>query len=83
MTVRAYVLIECSVGTAQGVHAGLQRLAVADATILSADTATGPYDVIALMESADLDRLAHAVTEGIQRLHGVKRTTTCLIFGLG
>ena len=82
MTVRAYVLIECSVGTAQGVHAGLQSLAVADARILSADTATGPYDVIALIESGDLDRLGHAVTEGIQRLHGVERTTTCLIFDL-
>ena len=82
MTVRAYVLIECSVGTARRVHSGLQNLAVADATILSADTATGPFDVIALVESEDLDRLGRAVTEGIQRIQGVERTTTCLVVEL-
>ncbi len=82
MPVRAYILIECAVGTARRVHSGLQRLAVADARILSADTATGPFDVIALVESEDLDRLGPAVTEGIQRLQGVKRTNTCLIIDL-
>ncbi len=82
MPVRAYILIECAVGTARRVHIGLQRLAVADARILSADTATGPFDVIALVESEDLDRLGRAVTEGIQRLQGVERTNTCLIIDL-
>ena len=83
MPVRAYILIECEVGTARHVHSGLQRLAVADVRILSADTATGPFDVIALVESEDLDRLGRAVTEGIQRLQGVERTNTCLIIELG
>ena len=82
MPVRAYILIDCAVGTARRVHSGLQMLAVADARILSADTATGPFDVIALLESADLDRLGHAVTEGIQRIQGVERTTTCLVVEL-
>ncbi len=63
-------------------YSGLQRLAVADARILSADTATGPFDVIALVESEDLDRLGQAVTEGIQRIQGVERTTTCLVVEL-
>ncbi len=83
MPIRAYILIECAAGTARRVHQGLQRLAVADAKVLSADTTTGPFDVIALLESGDLDRLGHAVTEGIQHLHGVKRTTTCLMIELG
>ncbi len=82
MTVRAYILIKCAVGTARRVHSGLQRLAVADARILSADTATGPFDVIALLESDDLDRLGRAITEGIQRIQGVERTTTCLVVEL-
>ncbi len=82
MSVRAYILIECVAGTARHVHQGLQRLAVADAKVLSADTTTGPFDVIALLESGDLDRLGHAVTEGIQRLRGVERTTTCLMIEL-
>ena len=82
MPVRAYILIECVAGTARRVHQGLQNLAVAHAKVLSADTTTGPFDVIALLESGDLDKLGHAVTEGIQRLHGVERTTTCLIVEL-
>ncbi len=83
MPVRAYILIECEAGTARGVHDGLQRLAVANARVLSADTTTGPFDVIALLESDNLDRLGWAVTEGVQRLHGVERTNTCLIMELG
>ena len=83
MPIRAYILIECAAGTSRRVHQGLQRLAVADAKVLSADTTTGPFDVIALLESGDLDRLGHAVTEGIQHLHGVERTTTCLMIELG
>ncbi len=49
MTVQAYILIECMAGTARGVHNGLHRLAVANATVLSAHTTTGPFDVIALL----------------------------------
>lgn len=83
MAVRAYVLIESAVGSARAVYKGVHRLAVADPKVLSADTVTGPFDVIALVESPDLDRLGRAVTEGIQRLQGVQRTTTCLVIKLG
>ena len=82
MPVRAFILIKCVAGTARHVHQGLQRLAVADAKVLSADTTTGPFDVIALVESEDLDRLGWAVSEGVQRLHGVERTNTCVIVEL-
>ena len=82
MPIRAYILNECVAGTARRVHQGLQRLAVADAKVLSADTTTGPFDVIALLESEDLDRLGWAVSEGIQRLQGVERTNTCVIIEL-
>jgi DNA-binding Lrp family transcriptional regulator len=83
MPVRGYILIECAAGTARRVHNGLQRLAVAHAKVLSADTIIGPYDVVVLLESEDLDRMGWAVTEGIQRLHGVQRTTTCMVAELG
>jgi hypothetical protein len=82
MTVQAYILIECVAGTARDVHNGLHRLAVANATVLSADTTTGPFDVIALLESDNLDRLGWAVSEGVQRLQGVERTITCVIVEL-
>ena len=61
-------------GTARRVHQGLQRLAVADAKVLWADTTTGPFDVVALLESEDLDRLRLTVAEGIQRLQEVEQT---------
>ncbi|MEX0801392.1 MAG: Lrp/AsnC ligand binding domain-containing protein [Dehalococcoidia bacterium] len=81
MAVRAYILIGTAVGTAATVYKGLHKLAISDAHVLSAETVTGPFDVIAVLESGDLDRLGRAVTEGIQRIYGVERTTTCLIMG--
>ncbi len=80
---RAYILIESSVGSAKAVYEGIQTLNLADARVLSAEAVTGPFDVIVLLESVDLDMLGRAVTEGIQRLQGVHRTTTCLVIKLG
>jgi hypothetical protein len=65
MAVRAYVLIESAVGSARAVYKGAHRLAVADAKVLSADTVTGPFDVIALVESPDLDRLERAARSSL------------------
>jgi len=47
--------------------------------VLSVETVTGPYDIIAQVEFGDLDKLGMAVAEGIQRVEGVQRTTTCLV----
>ena len=52
---RAYVLIESAVGKAKGVAEGVQTLQLSDARIVSVDAVTGPFDVIALLESDDLD----------------------------
>ncbi len=82
MAVRADVLFESAVGSARAAYKGVHRLAVADAKVLSADAVTGPFDVIALVESENLDRLGRAVAEGIQRIQGVERTTTCLVVEL-
>ena len=82
MTVRAYILIECEAARAGAVSVGLTHLAVAHARVLSADTASGPFDVIVLLESPDLDGLGRAVTEGIQKISGVRRTLTCVVMEL-
>ncbi len=79
MAIRAYVLIEASVGRATTVAGGIRRLSLSDASILSSEVVTGPYDVIAVMETDDLDSLGHAITDGIQAVDGVQRTTTCLV----
>lgn len=80
---RAYVLIESAVGKANAVAEGVRKLSFADASVLSVDAVTGPFDVIALLESDDLDKLGRAITDGIQQVEGVQRTTTCLVVRLG
>ncbi len=79
---RAYVLIESAVGKASSVGVGVKGMSVPDATVVSVDAVTGPFDVIALLESDDLDKLGRAITEGIQTVDGVQRTTTCLVVRL-
>src|SRR5437667_10949870 len=79
---RAYVLIESAVGKANAVGEGVKRLELSEATGVAVDAVTGPYDVIALLESDDLDKMGRAITDGIQRVDGVQRTTTCLVVRL-
>jgi DNA-binding Lrp family transcriptional regulator len=83
MTVRGYVLIEAEVGRSKGVGEAVLALRHSDARVTSVDTVTGPYDVIVQMEAEDLDKLGNAITDGIQHIEGVERTTTCLAVRLG
>ncbi len=83
MAVRGYVLIEGEVGKAKSVGEAVQALVHPDANVLSVDTVTGPFDVIVQLEAEDLDKLGNCITDGIQRVEGVQRTTTCLAVTLG
>jgi DNA-binding Lrp family transcriptional regulator len=83
MAYRGYVLIETDVGHAKGVGDAVAQMKHPDARVTSADTVTGPYDVIVQLEADDLDKLGKAITEGIQSLEGVRRTNTCLAVRLG
>ena len=80
---RAYVLIESAVGKANAVAEGVKKISFSDSKVVSVDAVTGPFDVIALLESDDLDKLGRAITDGIQQVDGVQRTTTCLVVRLG
>jgi DNA-binding Lrp family transcriptional regulator len=75
---RAYVLIETSMGRAAAVASELPGLMFPGVTLTSSDVVTGPYDLIALVESNDLDALAQFVGTGIQSIQGVQRTVTCV-----
>ena len=83
MSVRGYILIEAEVGKAKSVGEAVKQLRHADAKVIAVDTVTGPFDVIVQLEADDLDKLGNAITEGIQRVEGVQRTTTCLAVRLG
>jgi DNA-binding Lrp family transcriptional regulator len=83
MPVRGYVLIEAEVGKAKSVGELATKLSHPDANVIAVDTVTGPFDVIVQLEADDLDRLGNCITDGLQRLEGVQRTTTCLAVKLG
>lgn len=78
MAVRGYVLIETDVGKAKAVGAAITDFSYPGARVVAVDTVTGPYDVIVQLEADDLDRLGNAITDAIQKVAGVQRTTTCL-----
>jgi DNA-binding Lrp family transcriptional regulator len=78
MTVSAYVLIQTEVGKASQVTKAVGDLS----GIVQVDGVTGPYDVIARADSADLDELAKQVVMPIQEVEGVTRTLTCPVLQL-
>jgi DNA-binding Lrp family transcriptional regulator len=83
MTIRGYVLVETEVGRTQAVGRDVQGLTSTHARVLAVDTVTGPYDVIVQLEADDLDLLGKCITDEIQKIDGIQRTTTCLSVNLG
>ncbi|HJN87051.1 MAG: Lrp/AsnC ligand binding domain-containing protein [Dehalococcoidia bacterium] len=77
MSARAFILIETQVGKSQEVAAALRRME----GIKSADVITGTYDVISLIDAADMSAVADLVTGRVQAIHGVMRTITCVTAG--
>lgn len=78
MTVSAYVLIQTEVGKASQVTKAVNDIE----GVVQVDGVTGPYDVIARADSADLDELAKQVVMPIQEVEGVTRTLTCPVLQL-
>ncbi len=78
MAMKSYILIETEVGTAKTVAIALGEMAAAGEEIKSVELVTGPFDVICLIETDNLEQLGTCITDSIQTVAGVKRTTTCL-----
>lgn len=74
MTIRAYLLINTEPGMADDVSKHID--AMVDVT--SAQRVTGPYDVIAVVEVADLYALGMIISDGVHVVPGVKSTMTCI-----
>ncbi len=74
MAIRAFVLIDTAVGKSNEIMTALRGFE----EVMSADRVTGPHDVIAVIESLDLETVGDVVTSRVQRLPGVVRTLTCL-----
>ncbi|MEA2555947.1 MAG: hypothetical protein QOI60_1278 [Actinomycetota bacterium] len=71
--VTAYILVQTEVGKAGQVTDMIKGID----GVAQVDGVTGPYDVIARAESADLDELAKKVVMPMQDLEGITRTLTC------
>lgn len=73
MAMKAYVLIEVEVGKVGEVAEALQKVE----GVKSADTVTGHYDVVAVIEVADIDAVGTVVKQ-IHSIAGICKTTTCI-----
>ena len=78
MMAKAFVLIETAMGKTMDVVAILQAVQ----GVNSADPVTGPYDVVAIVEGADINAIGNLVTKSIHTVDGVLRTVTCLAMEL-
>ena len=76
--ITAYILIQADVGKAAAVAAALRDLP----GVLEAANAAGPYDVIAMAQTRDIDELARLVVHRVQALDGVRRTISCPVVRL-
>ncbi|MDR5695009.1 MAG: Lrp/AsnC ligand binding domain-containing protein [Armatimonadota bacterium] len=74
MAVTACVLIKADLGKAREVTSAVRGIA----GVKEAYAVTGPYDVIALVEAADVKSLGDLVLSKIQATSGVKDTLTCI-----
>jgi DNA-binding Lrp family transcriptional regulator len=78
MAVSAYILIQTEVGKAASVA---QAVGAIDGVVSSEDV-TGPYDVIARSEAANVDDLGKMVVSKVQMIDGITRTLTCTVVHL-
>jgi len=72
MGVTAYLFLECTPGRLKEVLAKLKRVS----GVREAHIVTGSYDIIALVDAADLAALSDAILSRIQAIPGVHKTTT-------
>ena len=79
MSARAYVLIETSVGKTKDIVLALRKVN----GVQEVNAVTGPYDVIVLVEGADLTAVGNLVTNNIHTISGIDRTVTCLAVDFG
>jgi DNA-binding Lrp family transcriptional regulator len=76
--VQAYILIQTEVGRARDVAGAIGRVD----GIVRVDAVTGPYDVIVLAESQNVDDLGKMIVSAVQMVPGITRTLTCSVVRL-
>ena len=77
MATKAVILIETDVGKTREVCNALKGVG----GMQSVDVVTGPFDVIAVIEAADMRAIGTLIEEKVHPLGGVARTVTCVVIG--
>lgn len=73
-TAKAFVLVETAVGRTKEVVAAMGKVQ----GVITVDTVTGPYDIIAVIQGGSLSDIGDIVTGKIHPIAGISRTVTCL-----
>jgi len=73
--VKAYILVSAQPTKAVGLAGAIRAVR----GITAADAVTGEYDVIAACEVADVKSLGELILNGVHRVDGVAKTTTCIV----
>jgi len=71
---KAFILVETAVGRTKEVVVAIGKVR----GVISVDTVTGPYDVIAIIQGESLNDIGDIVTGKIHPIAGISRTVTCL-----
>lgn len=74
--VKAYILIELMAGHSSRIVQTLNS----NHSVIEADRVTGPYDVIAVIEAANLEEVSSVISRDIHSLKGIVHTTTSISF---
>ncbi|RJP17292.1 MAG: Lrp/AsnC family transcriptional regulator [Candidatus Abyssobacteria bacterium SURF_5] len=75
MAISAYIFVECIQGKALEVNRKLAQIE----GVKQSHVVTGPIDVIAFVDAADINLLGKFVVEKIQSIGGVLRTSTNIV----
>ena len=73
MVAAAYVLISTQTGSEKQVYRELEKLE----GIYQVDAVFGPYDIIAIIQASDYDKIGEIVMDKIIPTEGIKDTITC------
>ena len=75
MAAKAFLLIETATGKSREVVTSLSKLK----GVISVDTVTGPYDIIAILQGESLNDVGDLITVKIYSIAGISRMVTCLV----
>jgi DNA-binding Lrp family transcriptional regulator len=76
--VQAYILVQTEVGKARDVATAISEVP----GVVRVDAVTGPYDVVVLTESDNVDELGRMIVSRVQLVPGITRTLTCSVVNL-